>query len=59
MLFRSQPIACGGSYYNGTTKERIGKVNHLLVETFWFYNRLGSLYRHNKRINELQKIGIG
>ncbi len=54
-----QPVICGGSYYGGTTKERIGKVNHLLVETFWFYNRLGSLYRHNKRINELQKIGIG
>lgn len=56
---RKKPITCGGIYYDGTTKERIGKVNKLLVETFWFYNRLGSLYRYHKRITELHKIGIG
>lgn len=47
---------CGGSYYKGTTKEKIGPVNHLLVESFWFYNRLGSLYRRHKRVAELHKF---
>lgn len=52
-------ITCGGSYYTGTTKERIGKVNTLLVQSFWFYNRMGSMYRHHKRVAELHKYGIG
>lgn len=52
-------ISCGGSYYGGTTKERIGKVNNLLVQSFWFYNRLGSLARRHRRVAELHKYGIG
>lgn len=49
-------IKCGGSYYRGTTKEKIGKANNLLVQSFWFYNRLGSLYRHHKRKAEMHKL---
>lgn len=52
-------ITCGGSYYRGTTKEKIGKANNLLVQSFWFYNRLGSLVRHHKRTAELHKFGFG
>ena len=50
------PITCGGSYYRGTTKEKIGKANHILVQSFWFYNRLGSLWRHHRRVNEMHKL---
>lgn len=50
-----QVMDCGGSFYDGTTKERIGKANHLLIQSFWIYNRMGSLYRHHKRVLELQK----
>lgn len=42
-------IVCGGELYRGTTKERIGKANDILVQSFWFYNRLGSLLRRHKR----------
>ena len=52
----AEGIACGGAYYRGTTKEKIGKANNLLVQSFWFYNRLGSLYRHHKRKTEMHKL---
>lgn len=51
-------IVCGGSYYCKTTKEKIGKANSILVESFWVYNRLGSLMRHHARITELHKYGL-
>ncbi len=50
--------ACGGEYYRGTTKERIGKANDILVWSFWFYNRFASLWRHRKRKLELKKLYI-
>ena len=49
---------CGGEYYTGTTKERIGKANNILVQSFWFYNYFCSLLRHHKRIIELKKLYI-
>ncbi len=42
-------IRCGGTAYRGTTKERIGRANDILVQSFWFYNRLGSMLRSHKR----------
>lgn len=51
-----QRILCGGRYYRGTTKEKIGKANHLLVQSFWFYNRIGSMYRHHRRKAEMHKF---
>ncbi len=49
---------CGGAYYAYTTKNKIGKMNDLLVQFFWFYNRAGSLIRHHKRKLELKKLYI-
>ncbi len=49
---------CGGEYYEGTTKKRIGRANNLLVSSFWFYNHLASLCRHRKRKLELKKMYI-
>lgn len=49
---------CGGEYYAHTTKKRIGRANDILVQSFWFYNRMGSLWRHRKRITELKKMYI-
>lgn len=49
---------CGGEYYTHTTKERIGRANDILVQSFWFYNRLGSMVRHRKRLTELKKMYI-
>lgn len=54
----AEASACGGSYYTGTTKEKIGKANNVLVQSFWLYNRLGSLFRYRKRRSELKKLYI-
>lgn len=44
-----KPTDYGGTYYQGTVKDRLGVFNHILVESFWFYNRFASLYRGHKR----------
>lgn len=42
-------LECGGEYYQGTVKGKIGIFNHVLVESFWFYNRFACIYRSHKR----------
>lgn len=42
-------ISYGGTYYHGTVKSRIGIFNHVLVESFWFYNKFASLCRRHRR----------
>lgn len=46
----------GGGYYTGTVKQRIGILHHLLVESFWFYNRFASLIRAHRRKAALQLL---
>lgn len=48
-------VKTGGDYYHGTTKERLGRVNSVLVYSFWFYNKLGALYKYRKRKNQLKR----
>lgn len=49
-------VNCGGEYYRGTTKERLGRVNKLLVHAFWLYNRIGSLRNRHKRRMEIKRM---
>lgn len=49
---------CSGEYYANTTKNKMGRVNDLLVESFWFYNRFASMWRHHKRYLELKRMYI-
>lgn len=49
-------VVCGGERYVGTTKDKLGAFNHLLVQAFWFYNRVGALIHSRKRKLELIKI---
>lgn len=49
---------CGGEYYERTTKKKIGRWNGLLVQFFWFYNRMGSMWRHRRRKLELKRMYI-
>ena len=42
-------ISAGGEQYMYTIKQKIGKMNNILVYSFWFYNKFLALYRHNKR----------
>lgn len=53
-----EACTCGGEYYEGTTKQKIGRANNLLVDVFWVYNHLGSLLKYGKRRKELQKYYI-
>lgn len=46
-------ITSGGERYMHTTKQKIGRINHLLVYSFWFYNKLLALFRRHKRKIEL------
>jgi predicted metal-dependent phosphoesterase TrpH len=47
---------CGGAHYHGTTRQRIGRVNNILILSFWVYNHMGSMcYRHRRR-EELKKM---
>jgi hypothetical protein len=47
---------CGGEYYHGTTRQKIGRMNNVLILSFWFYNHMGSIYRRHKRHTELKKM---
>jgi hypothetical protein len=53
---KEEVSVCGGEYYHGTTKQKIGKINNILIMSFWFYNRMGSIYRRHKRRIELKKL---
>lgn len=54
----SEACSCGGGYYAGTTKKKIGRANNILVESFWLYNHAASIWRHHKRKLELKKMYI-
>ena len=49
LIRRKVPIGVGGTIYGKTTKDKIGKVNKLLVYSFWFYNKGGELLKRHKR----------
>ncbi len=48
-------ITAGGKRYLHTTKQKIGKVNNVLVYSFWFYNKFLALFRQHKRKLELKE----
>lgn len=48
-------IGAEGEYYTKTTKDKIGKVNKLLVMAFWVYNRAGALMRQHWRNVKIKK----
>ena len=47
---------CGGSIYEGTTKNKLGRANQILVQSFWFYNRFSGIARMRKRRREMRKL---
>ena len=48
----------GGVHYEHTTKARLGRVNKVLVYSFWFYNRALALLRRKARNLELMEHQI-
>lgn len=47
------PIRAGGSHYFHTTKQKLGRVNKVLVYSFWFYNKFLAAFRSRERNLEL------
>lgn len=47
---------CGGERFYGTTKDKLGKLNHILVQSFWLYNKGLGLAKKHKRTKELKNI---
>jgi hypothetical protein len=48
--------SCGGEYYHGTTRKKIGRMNNILILSFWIYNHMGSIWRRRRRRIELKKM---
>lgn len=51
-------VVAGGSHYFHTTKQKLGKVNKVLVYSFWFYNRLLAACRSKDRKLELVRCQL-
>lgn len=49
-------VTCGGNYYHGTTKERIGAFNNILVYSFFLYNKAAGLFRSHKRHHAIDTL---
>ena len=49
LIRQKKPTEAGGSLYNKTTKDKMGKANKLLVYSFWIYNKGGELLKRRKR----------
>lgn len=49
LIHRKEKFEVGGVFYDKTTKDRIGKVNKVLVYSFWVYNKSGELIKRHGR----------
>lgn len=52
-ILSDKPTMIGGRHYEHTTKARLGKINNVLVYSFWLYNKLLALSRRKARNLEL------
>ena len=52
LIHKKSKFDVGGVFYDKTTKDRIGKVNKVLVYSFWVYNKSGELIRRHGRNNK-------
>lgn len=55
-LLTASETVTGGSYYTHTAKQKIGRLNNVLVYSFWFYNKALAAFRMRARHSELHKI---
>lgn len=54
LIKRKEPVGCGGTLYNKTVKDKIGKVNKFLIYSFWLYNKGGEMFMRAKRNQKIQ-----
>ena len=55
LIHKKTAFKTGGVYFNKTTKEKIGKVNKLLVYSFWVYNKSGELMKRRGRNKKMEE----
>ena len=55
LIHKKTPLKAGGKLYEKTTKERIGKINKLLVYSFWIYNKSGELIKRRGRNKKMEE----
>ncbi len=48
-------LSYGGVPYRHTTKDKLGPLNRVLVNGYYFYNKVWGLIRFRKRVKELKK----
>jgi len=53
LIHNQVQLETGGTLYTKTTKDKIGKINKVLVYSFWIYNKFGALVRRGKRKNKM------
>ena len=52
LIHKKNKFEVGGVFYDKTTKDRIGKINKLLVYSFWVYNKSGELIKRHGRTSK-------
>ena len=53
LIHKQAEFQTGGTLYTKTTKEKIGRINTILVYSFWFYNQFGAWLRRGQRKRQL------
>ncbi|MBY0758365.1 MULTISPECIES: PHP domain-containing protein [Sellimonas] len=54
LIRKGKIMEAGGRFYEKTVKDKIGKVNKLLVYSFWFYNKGGELLKRRSRHKKMK-----
>ena len=54
-IMKGTKFECGGTIYNGTAKEKIGKAKMVLSHSFWVYNKVGGWSKALKRSSKMKK----
>ena len=52
LIHKKNKFDVGGVFYDKTTKDRIGKINKVLVYSFWVYNKSGELIKRHGRTSK-------
>lgn len=58
LVKKKAPIRVGGTYYHGTTKEKLGRINKILLYSFWVYNKAAGFAKVRKRIKQAKYLTI-
>lgn len=54
LIRQKVPVGVGGTLYDKTTREKLGKAGKLLAYSFWFYNKGGELIKRYKRKRKVE-----